>query len=258
MPSEFQEHNWINQQAGADLSNCAADSDSQAKAILSTSNKQIIKDLETAAKLNDAKPDQIYTVKSMSAVARTISGGQPSQSSLTITWLAQATGFAKGFVTCSNPNDESMLKAALKNRTELQLLPHRKAVLQEIGDCLVKSCPQKDEELFLIKDSSTLDSNTLKKFCEETSTLHIVRFPRGTTKLLHPLHQLQTPRHEVRKQRQQKKEARAHSEYSQILDQLDTLLARSAALSRENIKRAFDRILRDRKALCWQDKSPWW
>ena len=226
--------------------------------------KQISEFMKTAAKLKDAKPDQIFAVRSMLNLAQSVSGNQPSLSSLTITMLAQATGSAEGFVICSNPADPGELKATLASRRTLQLLPHRENLLPEIGDHLVKSCPQNVRQLFLIKDSSTLDSRKLKKYCKDRGvTLHILVLPPEATEELHPLHQLQTPNYEGSKMGQRKKKAHGRGKAVLSPDLLDHVLA---PYSRQNIKRAFGKtlgFLRDTERLSKLGKrclhgGKWW
>ena len=256
MPNVFQEYSKIIIQSGAsvaDMGVCAAVQGTAAKATLSTHDRQLIEFQETAKGLKDAKADQIYTVKSMSALSGPLLSNRLSPSSLKVTLLAQATGFAKGLVTCSNPADLGELKAPLKPRKELQLLLHQEVLLQRTGDLLVKSCPQKYRELFLIKDSSTLNGQKLKEYCNDRGvTLHILLLPRDTTKLLHPLYPQQLPKHKVFKLRQEMKKSCGHGKDLRIEDLFDLVLARSKPYSSQSIQRAFGKtlgFLRDPKAL---------
>ena len=256
MPNVFKEYSKIIKQSGASVADrgvYAAFQGTAAKATLSTPDRQLIEFQETAEGLKDAKADQIYTVKSMSALAGPLLSNQLSPSSLKVTLLAQATGFAKGLVTCSNPADVGKLKAPLKPRKELQLLLHQEVLLQRTGDLLVKSCPQKERELFLIKDSSTLDGKKLKRYCNDRGvTLHILLLPRDTTKLLHPLYPQQLPKHKVFKLRQEIKMACGHSKDLRTEDLLELMLARSKSYSSQSIQRAFRKtleFLQDPKAL---------
>ena len=244
---------------------CAADPESEAKATPSTHDKQIINFMKMEEKLKNAKPDQLYFVHSMSALSQPVWSNQPSPSRLTRTTIAQATGSARSFLTCSNPDDVDELEVEIQLRKRLQILPNREALLQRIADFLVDSCPKEDRELFLIKDSSTLDSRELEKRCKDKGvTLHIITLPSKINKLLSPLHQLETLQHDVSKQRQQMKIARDPSKKLLLQDLLDLVAFRSKSYRSEDIQHLSEKtrdFLRDGKCLacfgrlCLQDKS---